>query len=79
MIAPAEEGTKEANMPGQLLYGPEQQRFNQLELNSQVSDYNSVMNSSPIKANRSTRSRLKKPTAEAGSKKRLGQPNFDQQ
>ncbi len=78
VVAHAEEGTQEANLPGQLLYGLEQQRFNQLELNSMVSEHNSVMGSSPIKASRSTRSRIKKPTADVGSKKRPSQPDFDQ-
>ena len=66
-----------ANQIGSMMYGPEQQKFNQLELNS-VSDANSVMGQSPVKVTRASRSKAKRSGADM-SKRRPDQPNFDQQ
>ena len=58
------------NQINSIVYGA-----NQLELNSMVSGNNSVMGSSPVKASRSTRSKIKPPGNV--SKKRQGNGTSD--
>ena len=63
--------------PGSIIYGPEPQISNQLELQS-MSEHNTVMGQRPVKVSRSSRSKIKKPTGDL-SKKRPSQPDFDRQ
>ena len=60
--------TVHLQQPGGIMYGPEQQVNNQLELNS-MSDANSVMGQSPVKNSRSARSKSKRQQGDLSKKR----------